>query len=245
MPTIDANTTGFFSALSTTSWSDVRDSSSQSVISTLTNMESDVAMWNEVVSGRGGTIYRTYRAYAMFGTGDITETPQSATLKLRGFTNIELDFVGVKATAMGDGSALAADDYDAIDGWDSSGTVDNTSNVTKYFSDIDVSTFGTGITAGGGFDVLNYNSIPLNAAALSDMVNESKFEIMFIGLHDLGGTEPSLGTSQKTGLTLSPSTAGFPIEIDFVEAGDVEPIAVNPINVNGGLNIKGGNLKIL
>ena len=30
-----------------------------------------------------------------------------------------------------------------------------------------------------------------------------------------------------------------------VEAGDVEPIAVNPINVNGGLNIKGGNLKIL
>ena len=67
---------------------------------------------------------------------------------------------------------------------------------------------------------------------------------MFIGLLDLAGTEPSLGTSQKTGLTLSPSTAGFPIEIDYVEAS-ADVIEVNPINVNGGLNIKGGNLKIL
>jgi len=32
-------------------------------------------------------------------------------------------------------------------------------------------------------------------------------------------------------------------KIDYVEA--VDPIAVNPININGGLIVKGGNIKIL
>ena len=241
MPTLSALDSGFFPAVGTTSWSAIRDATSVSFTSA-TNNESSIALWNEVVSGRGGTVYRAYRAYASFDTSGITQTPQSATLKLRGSTNIELDFAGVKASA---GSTVSADDFDAIVGWDSSGTVDNTSNVTKYFSDIDVSTFGTGITVGGGFDVVGYNSISLNATALTDMKNLSKIEIMFIGLLDLAGTEPSLGTSQVTGLTLSPSTAGFPIKIEYVEAaaenttynniGDEQIISANTIVVKAGL----------
>ena len=212
MPTIDADTTGFFGQIQLTSWLDARDATSALFLTSTTSVrESANAMWNAKTAGRGGFIYRVYRAYAMFPTSGITSVT-NATLKVKGLTNRTLDFVAVKANAMGDGSALALADFDAIDGWDGSGGVDNTSNVTKYFDDIDLPS--------DPFSITGYNEIELNAAARSDMESESKFEMMFIGVeYDLTGTSPSTGTSVRTGLCLSPHNT-HPIQIVYNETAD-------------------------
>ena len=91
MPTIDADTTGFFGQIQLTSWLDARDATSALFLTSTTSVrESSVAMWNAKTSGRGGFIYRVYRAYAMFGTSGITSVT-NATLKVKGLTKALVD----------------------------------------------------------------------------------------------------------------------------------------------------------
>jgi len=119
--------------------------------------------YSKVAGGRGNQI-SINRFYIEFDTSDISVTPADATLQIPGSTNSSADFFAVKAT-FSDGS-LSSGDFDAIDGW-SAGS-DNSSNVTKYSSEVT------------SWSTSGYNNITLTSDALSDMVSEDNFKICLI-----------------------------------------------------------------
>ena len=140
--------------------------------------------YSKVASGRGNQI-SINRYFLEFDTSDISVTPADATLKIPGSTNATADFFAVKAT-FSDGS-LAGGDFDAIDGW--SAGADNSSNVTKYSSEV------TSWSTSGN------NDITLTSDALSDMVSEDNFKICLIqSSNDLENVEAT--AVFKTGVNL-------------------------------------------
>ena len=109
-------------------------------------------------------------------TTGVTDTLASATINIRGYQYGTADLWVVKSTQ---GTALDNTDFDAITGWSSG--ADNSSNVTKY-CDTEVTTWSTS----------GYNSITLNAAALSDIVSLNEFCICLIEAdYDLPNNEPT------------------------------------------------------
>ena len=140
--------------------------------------------YSKVAGGRGNTI-SINRFFIEFDTSDISVTPADATLQIFGSTNSSADFFAVKAT-FSDGS-LSGGDFDAIDGW-SAGS-DNSSNVTKYSSEVT------------SWSTSGYNNITLTSDALSDMVSEDNFKICLIqSSNDLENVEAT--AVFKTGVNL-------------------------------------------
>jgi len=123
-----------------------------------------VAIQYSKVAGARGDSISINRFFIEFDTSDISVTPADATLQIHGSTNSSADFFAVKAT-FSDGS-LSGGDFDAIDGW-SAGS-DNSSNVTKYSSEVT------------SWSTSGYNNITLTSDALSDMVSEDNFKICLI-----------------------------------------------------------------
>ena len=80
------------------------------------------------------------------------------------FTNGSADFFPVKAT-FSDG-AIANGDFDAIDGW--SAGADNSSNVTKYSSEVT------------SWSTSGFNDITLNSDALADITNNDNFTLAIV-----------------------------------------------------------------
>ena len=144
--------------------------------------------YSKVAGARGDQI-SINRYFLEFDTSDISVTPADATLKIPGSTNATADFFAVKAT-FSDGS-LSGGDFDAIDGW-SAGS-DNSSNVTKYSSEV------TSWSTSGN------NDITLTSDALSDMVSEDNFKICLIqSSNDLENVEAT--AVFKTGVNLIGNT---------------------------------------
>ena len=142
-----------------------------------------VAIQYSKVAGARGDSISINRFFIEFDTSDISITPADATLQIYGVTNTSADFFAVKAT-FSDGS-LANGDFDAIDGW--SAGADNSSNVTKYSSE--VTSWSTGA----------YNNITLTSDALSDMASVDNFKICLIQSdNDLANVEAT--TVVKTGI---------------------------------------------
>lgn len=141
--------------------------------------------YSKVAGARGNTIDIT-RFFIEFDTSDISVTPADATLSIYGHTNSSADFFAVKAT-FSDGS-LASGDFDAIDGW--SAGADNSSNVTKYSSEVT------------SWSTSGYNNITLNSTALSDIgASGTRFKICLIQSdNDLANVEAT--TVVQTGIDL-------------------------------------------
>ena len=139
------------------------------------------------VSFRGSFNFFIVRSFFEFDTSGISTTPSAATLKLYGQSNGSADFFVVKST-VADGATLSFAEFDSIDGW--SAGADNSSNVTKYSSE--VTSWSTGA----------YNNITLNSTALSDMANNDTLKICLIEADfDLTNTAPSDTTARQTGLS--------------------------------------------
>jgi len=139
-----------------------RDATS-GTIATVSSRYTQAIRYSKVAGLRADT-FSINRYFIEFDTSGISVTPADATLSIYGFTNSSADFFPVKAT-FSDGT-IANGDFDAIDGW--SAGADNSSNVTKYSSEVT------------SWSTSGYNNITLTSDALSDMVSEDNFKICLI-----------------------------------------------------------------
>ena len=184
MATIYAHTNdGYVARFNQSSWSDARANSSGTAASSVATT-STVGISAYAASSRGGgSVFHLVRSFMYFDTSGISSNVDSATLKIRGVTYGTGDVIAVKATS--DIATLGTADFEAITGWDSSGTDgsgagDMESSVTKYSNEIT-----TWSTSG-------YNDITLNAQALADMKNDSTVYIALLNFdYDLKDVEPT------------------------------------------------------
>jgi len=183
--------------------------------------------YSKVASGRGNQI-SINRYFLEFDTSDISVTPADATLKIPGSTNATADFFAVKAT-FSDGS-LAGGDFDAIDGW--SAGADNSSNVTKYSSE--VTSWSTGA----------YNNITLTSDALSDMASVDNFKICLIQSdNDLANVEATavvttgLQITNQIRLAYTEGSSGYTNNVLGVASANIAGVngvaTANIASVNG------------
>ena len=184
MPTIYSDPSdGFIYTVSTSSWAAARDATTGTADDNDTRR--NYAVRARAVSGGRGSQWQVWRTFMYFNTTGVTETLESATINIRGYQYGTADLWVVKSTQ---GTSLDNTDFDAITGWSSG--ADNSSNVTKY-CDSEVTTWSTS----------GYNSITLNAAALSDIVSLSEFCICLIEAdYDLPNNEPSTGEDVRAGV---------------------------------------------
>ena len=183
--------------------------------------------YSKVASGRGNQI-SINRSFLEFDTSDISVTPADATLQIFGSTNSSADFFAVKAT-FSDGS-LSGGDFDAIDGW--SAGADNSSNVTKYSSEV------TSWSTSGN------NDITLTSDALSDMVSEDNFKICLIQSgNDLANVEATavvqtgIDNINQIRLAYTEGSAGYTNNVLGVASANIAGVngvaTANIASVNG------------
>ena len=208
-PTVSNQITGTISP----TFAGARDATSGTV-ATVSSRYTQAIRYSRVSGPRANT-YSINRYFIEFDTSGISVTPADATLSIYGFTNGSADFFPVKAT-FSDG-AIANGDFDAIDGW--SAGADNSSNVTKYSSEVE-----TWSTSG-------FNDITLNSDALSDMVSEDNFKICLIQSgNDLANVEAT--TVVTTGidfvnnlrLTYTEGSAGYGHKVAGVAAASISKV---------------------
>tara|TARA_R100001443_G_C3313333_1_gene168293 strand:- start:7 stop:687 length:681 start_codon:yes stop_codon:yes gene_type:complete len=190
MATIYANTQdGYVARVNQSTWANARANSSGTAASaTGSNFFQGISGFAQAARG-GGSVYTIYRSFLWFDTTGISTNVDSATLKIRGFSQSGGDVIAVKAT-LNTGS-LGTADFEEIEGWDSSGTNgsgggDMESSVTKYSNEIT-----TWSTSG-------YNDITLNAQALADMRDNGTIHIALINFdYDLKDVAPTDNTGRN------------------------------------------------
>ena len=167
MPTKNASLSRQITGTTSPTFAGVRDATSGTVLTgfggSFPTSYPSAIKYSKVASPRADT-FNINRFFIEFDTSDISVTPADATLSIYGHTNSSADFFAVKAT-FSDGSIVNGD-FDSIDGWTAG--ADNSSNVTKYSSE--VTSWSTGA----------YNDITLTSDALSDMASEDNFKICLI-----------------------------------------------------------------
>ena len=175
MPTIySSSNDGHIEAHSGLSFATNRDATSGTAINSSSTRDS-IAVAAQKFSGRGGTTYRLRRVFFDFDTSGISVTPSSAIFKLYGYLKNVASFFVVKSTQS---ASLSAGNFDAITGWTAG--ADNSSNVTKYSSEI------------SSMNTSGYEDITLNATALSDMASLDTFKICLIeSTSDLANIAPT------------------------------------------------------
>ena len=185
MPTLTTTLDGQLPRFNQSSWANARDASSSSGTGLVTPRSTTAVTADKTSARGGGTVYNVVRSFFEFDTSGISVAPTDATLKIYGFIGTSADLFVVKSSHS-DGS-LGSADFDSIDGWSSG--ADNSSNVTKYSSE--VSTWSNGA----------YVNITLNSTALNDIANNDTFKICLIEADfDLPNNEPSVGTTRRTGM---------------------------------------------
>ena len=183
MPNISPYTNdGVISSTSGVSWNFVRQGTSGTADSS--GGSGGFAVRSRKVSSGRGTQWVVSRAFFTFNTSGIAVAPASANLNIYGTHGGTADLFVVKSTQA---STLANSDFDAITGWDHD--ADNSSNVTYYSSEVT------------SWSTSGYNTIALNATALTDMRGLSTFNVCLIEAdYDLTNTEPSTGTDVFSGV---------------------------------------------
>ena len=199
MPDLACQEDGNILNVDTRTWGHARDAFSG--VLRRTNTQVAQAAWAEIAAGRGGTINRVYRSFFEFDTSGISEEPSAATLKLYGISQNSADTFIVKGTQT---ATLIGGDFDAIDGWASSG--DNEGNVTKYSAEL------TSWTING------YNNITMTSDALADIASEDRFLCVFLeSAHDL--RDVSSGTfSLLNGVAFKEGIASVRPILSYTEA---------------------------
>ena len=186
MATVYAHTNdGYVRASSTTSFAHCRDNAAAPNYAPSTGSSSSVGVATYKATARGSATWYIFRSFFYFDTSGITGTVDSATLRIYGRSYTTGDVIAVKSNS--DITNLSTADFDAIEGWNSSG-VDNESNVTKYSSEI--STWSSG-----------YNDITLTSDALTDMENDNTLYVCLMNYdYDLKNVDPNTATDTKNGL---------------------------------------------
>ena len=192
MATIYANTQdGYVGRNNQSSWSNARVNSS-GVTGRNWGSSSSVGISAYKSAARGGgSVFIIFRSFMYFDTSGISANVDSATLKIRGAGLSTGDLIAVKATS--DIAVLGTADFEAIEGWDSSGTDgsgggDMESSVTKYSNEITT------------WNSAAYNDITLNAQALADMRDDNTVYIALVNFdYYLKDVEPT-GLDGRNGL---------------------------------------------
>ena len=231
MPTKNPSLSRQITGTTSPTFAGVRDATSGTVLTgfggSFPTSYPSAIKYSKVAGARADT-FDINRFFIEFDTSDISVTPADATLSIYGVTNTSADFFAVKAT-FSDGS-LANGDFDAIDGW--SAGADNSSNVTKYSSE--VTSWSTGA----------YNNITLTSDALSDMASVDNFKICLIQSdNDLANVEAT--TVVKTGidninqirLAYTEGSAGYTNNVLGVSSANIAGVngvaTANIASVNG------------
>ena len=204
MPDIFATVDGYLAMFNQSSWANARDGTSATATGLATTSNAQAVRVSRAAARGGGAAYNVYRSFFEFDTSGVSVTPTDATLKIYGFFGSSADFFVVKADTATDGAIVAAD-FDAIVGWSSG--ADNSSNVTKYSSEV------TSWSNSG------YNDITLNAAALTSMVDDDVLKICCIeSTKDLPNVELTSNFNAQSGMyyTEFTDTTRDP-KIDFTE----------------------------
>ena len=198
MATIYAHTNdGYATRHTQSSWSNARaNTAGTSGNSTITRLTAGVAGYRAAARG-GGYSFTIYRSFFYFDTSGISTDVDSATFKVRGYSNGGGDLIAVKSNS--DIETLGSADFGSIVGWDTttdgSGGGDNESNVTKYSAEI--STWSTS----------GYNDITLNAQALADMRDDDTVYICLINFdYDLKDVSPTSYNVNRNGLFYTNNT---------------------------------------
>ena len=185
MPNIYAINDGMAINYETTSWADTRKASSANTASSASTLPN--AILANKAAGRGGTTYGISRTFMQFDTSSVSITPTSATLKIYGYGDSDLDVIVLKAIAY---TTLDVTDFNniyaaviALSNSDGSGAgTFAASTVVEYSTVVD----------GISWSVGAYNNISLNSDALSDMTSANKLEICVMGYtYDYLDIEPS------------------------------------------------------
>ena len=217
MATIYADSTDGSVGLGSVGWDSIHDASDvKNAYFASTHRDTAVH-----VSESGGNIY-LFRVFMSFDTSGISVAPSSANLRIYGKTNDTSDLIVVKSTQQLPLPSPETQVFNDLDGW-TSGYDD--SNLTAYSSEITF--WNTGA----------YNSIPLNATALSDMASLSTFKVAILN-HEYdyeddapSGVDVSVGMyfTQETGTDKDPY-------IDYTDATAV-PLTIDSgiLTVNGGV----------
>ena len=161
-------------------------SSASGMYSRATDVDGMNAIATVVVSGRGAPAYMISRAFFQFDTSGISSEVSSATFNVRGrsATGSTCDIIALKANSAA--GVLGTGKFSEIEGWDvTSSPVSNTdgsgggdaeSAVTKYSNEF----------PSGSWTTSGYNSITLNAQALSDIEDNNELIICLMEhTHDL------------------------------------------------------------
>ena len=157
-------------------WAGARDVATAETINT-TQSKNNAAI--KIAVNAGENQYDVYRYFLAFDTSGVTATPDSATLKIHGFSynNAQLIIVKVHASATGDsGTDYVAGDFDKV-------------TSTAYSSEVT------------SWSASAYNEITLNSTALSDMASLDEFKIAVID-HDFDYSDsaPPASTTRRTGM---------------------------------------------
>lgn len=214
---------------STTSWSDAQGTVSTTGTNYNGNASNfDFGIYNIYTAGRGAATFTNIRSYFPFQLSSLSGTVVSAKMTLNtdftglGSTN-EATVRIIQATALANGNADYGNCY-------SSGTTFGT-------------TLGEGVvsTTLGNHD-FNFNSD--GVTAINNAIGSGTLTVAALGYYDYTDTAPSLG-GDYVQIAVAYSERGGTSSDPALVLTFEQPIEVNPIKINGGLIVKGGNLKIL
>ena len=192
MATIYAHTNdGYVVRTNQSSWSNARANTAGTGVGSTGTAHAYAVTADRTASRSGGSLWNIYRSFFFFDTSGISTDVDSATFKVRGYSQSGGDLIAVKSNS--DIETLGTADFGSIVGWntttDGSGGGDNESNVTKYSAEIST------------WNAIDYNDIALNAQALADMRDDDTVYICLINFdYDLKDIEPTGYASNRNGL---------------------------------------------
>jgi hypothetical protein len=215
MPVLNPSVSGVIIGTSNPTFAGARDATT-GTFNGSSSRYVDAIKYSKVAGARGNT-YNINRYFIEFDTSGISVTPTDAEISLYGFTNGGADFFVVKAD-FSDGS-ITNGDFQSIVGWSTG--VDNSSNVTKYSSEVE-----TWSTSG-------FNDITLNSDALSDMASEDNFKLCLIQAeNDLANVDSvavvNTGiwrTFNTIHLDYTEGTAGYGHKVSGVAAANIGKVS--------------------
>ena len=225
MPDIFATVDGYLAMFNQSSWANARDGTSANATGLSATQNTLAVRVTRTAARGGGAAYNVYRSFFEFDTSGVSVTPTDATLKIYGFFGSSADFFVVKADTATDGAIVAAD-FDAIVGWSSG--ADNSSNVTKYSSEVT------------SWSTSGYNDITLNAAALTSMVDDDVLKICCIeSTKDLPNDELTsnfnansgmyyteyTGTTRDPKIDFTAGAAGYGNDVMGVASANIEKVS--------------------
>ena len=223
-PTIDA----FFFYIGNT-WSDAGDGAT--ALSANTTFKHN-SQFIQSIDISDSNITQVHRAGIEFDTSDITEVPESATIKLygTGSTTTGTRIIGVEADFATDGAIVAGD----FDSWNEASPVD--------YTDV----LGVSASIGSAWNNSGYNTFTLTAAAKSAMVSQDVIQMMWLE-YDNDYDRTSSGGTYGSHVSIFLGAAGR--NSNNVSARPVLTYTLPPtpgkLNISGGsFTLKGGSFTI-